>query len=121
MEKISKSLTQIERGEISEKLSSDLILFTENLQNQGLLNVNCVTKLEELKLYEKNNQLTHDIINSNQRMIAVYLSECFPQIEKQLTLYWNAWANIFKEHSSYMNIRETTDKNLEHIIEIDAI
>ena len=61
------------------------------------------------------------MINSYQQAIAICLAECFPQLEKQLTDYWNAWGNVFKNNSSYMNIRETADKNLEHMIEVDEM
>lgn len=118
----SKSLSNRQREELTTKLFSDLLQFGKHLQKEGVIHIDYLIKLEELCEFEKNQQLTHDIIHSSTSRISTCMSKAFPQLENQLASYWNAWATIFQNKpSEFINIREKTDQYLSHMMEIDSM
>ena len=123
MDPINPLLSSQQRTEKINCLFSELVSFLEILQNDGEINADCLTKLEELQERANRRLLSHQDINHYQSEIAKCLCGAFKSsLRPQLESYWNCWARIVTNNNlEYVDIREKTNEYLSSIQEIDSM
>jgi len=118
----ASSLSDEQITEIIDALFSKIIQFGERLQGHGIGNSDYLTKIEEMKEFQARSQLTHDLIHELSKDVSSSMANAYPELEKQLRAYWNAWAKIFTDHRPEpINIREKTAEYMEHMDEVDSM
>ena len=120
---MNSTLTAEQRKEQINIFLRDLISFVEQLQNDAEINVDCLTKLEELHKYANNQLPQSSVIDNYVSKIAIYLCNAFQStLKPQLSSYWKCWAQIINNRTQKdVHIRTRTNEYISHIQEIDAM
>ena len=123
MNPVSPILTAEQRKEKIKNFFFDLIPFVELLQKDEEINVNCLTKLEELQEYTNKQFLQHNDIGKYVGEIASYLCTAFQSsLKSQLSSYWKCWVHIIVNCAhKYVDLRKKTNEYISHMQEVDSM
>ena len=123
MDPMNPTLSAQERKNTIKNLFLDLVQFVELLQNDEEINVNCLTKLEELQEYARKQLLSRKTINNHEQEIVSYLQNAFQSsLKLQLSSYWNCWTQIIKSSKQkHVYIRKKTNEYISQIQEVDSM
>ena len=123
MDPMNPTLSTQERKNKIKNFFLELIRFVELLQKDADINVNCLTKLEELQECTRKQLLSHKTVNNYEQAIANYLHNAFQSsLNSQLSLYWNCWAQIITSGKwKYVDIRKNINEYMSHIQEVDSM
>lgn len=120
---MNPTLSVQERKDKIKNFFLELIRFVELLQNDVEIDVNCLTKLEELQECTRKQSLSYKAVNNYEQEIASYLHDAFQSsLKLQLSSYWDCWAQIITSGKwKYVDIRKRINEYMSHIQEVDSM